>query len=222
MSITEVKDTITKERITHRGKALLDINLHYPEFVCENDEVSKKLNDYYAQAQREFSVFCKTRYAKVLISEREAGKSDLKKSGAVMNWYISYMNDSVLSILLDISIFDGKNKTTKRYVNNWKLPECVPYLAKNLFLISRMKQKEYTDIIVSKIREAEGGFKYFENAETVARKRFDFDRFYLTPNGVAFYYDKNTLFASFQKFPAFIIPYNKVENLQISTEALEK
>ena len=81
------------------------------------------------------------------------------------------------------------------------------------FPVSRRAKKLYTDEICSKIMTAEGSFSYFSDAVLSAKKHFDENRFYLTPKGIAFYYEKGLLCPEKEGSPAFVIPYKAIEKL---------
>ena len=212
MALMKLANELIREEISENGKSFLVINLGYPGFEGENRTVTKKLNDFYFRAADGFFSFCKKRYAPKLVRKAANGEN-VQKNGAVMSWYVSFMNENLLSIITDVSFFDGKEKKSDRIIHNWDLRDVTPVRSKEAFLRSHSLKKLYTDEIASKIRNREGNFGYYENAERMAAERFDFEKFYFTPKGVAFYYDRNVLFSSDNVYPAYVIPFSEVSGI---------
>jgi hypothetical protein len=116
-------------------------------------------------------------------------------------------------MITDVSFFDGREKKCGRLVHNWDLRDGTPLRAKNVFSKSKALKKLYTDEISSRVRSGDGNFKYHEKAEKIAADRFDFEKFYFTPKGIAFYYDRDVLFFSDSVYPAYVIPFSEMEGL---------
>ena len=212
MALIQIDNGFIKEDISAQGRDILAVNLKYPVFVGENKSVENKLNVFYLDVARKYFLFCKNRYAQKLAAIIKKD-GDVAKHGAVMNWYVSFLNEKLLSMLVDVSFFDGKEKKSERLVHNWDLRDATPLRAKDCFARSREAKKLYTDEICTKILNREGKFSYYSNAQQPAVSKFDFDKFYFTPKGVAFYYDKNLLFSAGDVYPAFVIPYSEVNGI---------
>lgn len=212
MAIIKAENASIKEELIHDGANILAVNISYPAFSGVPEGVVKKLNDFYTSMSVGYFDFCKKNHA--VNTKRASEKSNTAiKCGAVMNWYQPYCNGRVMSVICDISFFDGNRKKTHRLVHNWDLADATPCRASDFFDKSRFARRLYCEEIASKIENGDGNFSYFSDAAKIAVKLFDFDRFYFTPKGIAFYYEKNTLFASDSAYPAFVIPFSEVEGL---------
>ena len=204
--------SVIKHEITHDGTPVLAINLSYPTFSGENEKTLKRLNDFYKDLAFGFFDFCKQKHAPLLVKGMEKGKA-VSKNGATMSWYLSHCNGRLASVICDLSYFDGTTKRSERLVHNWDMRDGCPCRACEVFEKSRFAKNLYCEEISSKIENGEGKFDYYEDAPAIAKKHFDFDKFYLTPKGVAFFYDRNILFRSDVIYPAFVIPFAEVEGL---------
>lgn len=211
MSLIQVKHTEQNETIVIHGKERLRIHLRCPHFEGE-ESVCRKLNLFYGDTEKEFLDFCKKRYAPTLT--HKDGK-EFNDCSASMSWYLTFENGKVLSILTDISVFDGTRRHMRRYAHTWDLFDCTPIAAKKAFDTTSAAKHRYIQLICDKIRRKEGGLPYDRNAESTASRYFDFDRYYLTPNGLAFYYKNGLLFPSDSRCPSFVIPYEQVEGLRL-------
>ena len=209
-----LSDVIEKETLRDENRALLRVTRHIPHFdgdaaLCE------KLNGFYGGAAEEFLHFCEKKYAPALRrgtaqkKERENREKENEKApyGASMNWTRTFQSEDLLSLVTDISIFDGKTRHLRRFCHTWLLSSCTPLSSSRLFDTSGAGRKKILSAVCDKVRREEGGFRYYPDAERRARRYFDIERSYLTPRGVAFYYPDGLLFPSEGRFPAYVVPY---------------
>ena len=209
-----LSDVIEKETLRDENRALLRLTRHIPHFdgdaaLCE------KLNGFYGGAAEEFLHFCEKKYAPALRrgtaqkKERENREKENEKApyGASMNWTRTFQSEDLLSLVTDISIFDGKTRHLRRFCHTWLLSSCTPLSSSRLFDTSGAGRKKILSAVCDKVRREEGGFRYYPDAERRARRYFDIERSYLTPRGVAFYYPDGLLFPSEGRFPAYVVPY---------------
>lgn len=214
-----LSDVIEKETLRDEDRALLRVTRHIPHFdgdaaLCE------KLNGFYGGAAEEFLHFCKKKYAPALRrgAEQKAGQkkerenrekeSEKAPCGASMSWTRTFQSEDLLSLVTDISIFDGKTRHLQRFCHTWLLSACTPLPPNRLFDTSGAGRKKILSAVCDKVRREEGGFRYYPDAERRARRYFDLERSYLTPRGVAFYYPDGLLFPSEGRFPAYVVPYD--------------
>ena len=207
-----VRDITRKEKIEHDGKTILEINLCAPLFECESKREGDRLNGYYEEALDGFYGFCKNKFSKTLLQ-----KKCCRKGGAVMKWYIPFANDSAMSVIVEASLYDGKTRLSERFISNWLLDGCVPLRSDDAFSVSRKAVRGYIEAIQSKIEKREGGFSYYKNASSLALRAFRKDNFYLTPNGVAFYYPRGVLTDKSEKAPVFVIPYESISGMKFAS-----
>lgn len=209
-----LSDVIEKETLRDEDRALLRVTRHIPHFdgdaaLCE------KLNGFYGGAAEEFLHFCKKKYAPALRrgtaqkKKRENREKENEKApcGASMSWTRTFQSEDLLSLVTDISIFDGKTRHLRRFCHTWLLSSCTPLSSSRLFDTSSAGRKKILSAVCDKVRREEGGFRYYPDAERRARRYFDLERSYLTPRGVAFYYPDGLLFPSEGRFPAYVVPY---------------
>ena len=206
MSLIKLSDNRLQDTLTLGEAEVLSVNINHPSFEGENAYVCKKLSGFYADAAMGYYSHLKKKFSAV-----KQGTVH-KKCGAFMNWYVSFLNEKALSLLTDVSFFDGTVRHTKRMVHNWFLEDCTPLRARQVFDVNRGARALYLDEICSKISSGEGAH-YGDGAVRLARRHFDFENFYLTPKGVAFYYDKAQLATGAGANPAFVMPYGGVQGL---------
>lgn len=200
-----------KEVLSENKRELLFINITYPVFESEKQkELCKNLTEYYEKGTEAFLKFCRERLFEGL--KREENKY---KCGIVMNAKVSYLDEKYLSVITDISYFDGKTRRTRRLHDNFRFCGEYPLTlrARHFLPLTKRAKRLYTDEICSKIISGDGGFCYNGDAVKTAKRHFDAERFYLTPKGVAFYYEKGTILPEKDGEATFVIPYFAFENI---------
>jgi hypothetical protein len=199
-----------KETLKDGEKEVLFFNISYPSFESEKNESAKKLNEFYKKGAEEFEKYCRTGLFQK--AKREKTK---EKYGALMKSFISFCDNRYLSCITDVSFFDGIERKSARFVDNWTFSGQYPEQLRpsEIFDVSSKAKKLYTDEICSKIMTSGGEFSYFPDAVFKAKRKFDENKFYLTAKGVAFYYDKDLLFPEKEGTPSFVIPYSEIKNL---------
>lgn len=198
------------EKLCENEKELLSVKLSFPVFEGD-DALCKKLNDFYSGSALRYFDFFKTKHYESLKKQIKDG-TFTKKNGAVINWQISHLDEKILSVINDISFFDGSVVKSVRHVQNWDLGWCTPLCARKVFSTSPVARKKYLKEICEKINKNEGAFSFKQDAETLCQRYFDFEKFYFVPKGIAFYFDKNRI-SSGREYPSFVIPRENIYGL---------
>lgn len=104
-SVTEKQ---VKEEIKDKnGRVILKINLKFPEIkVKKKDPLMYNAAPFYQRTAENFLFFLKNDFLKLAFDASE--KEDFAPYGACMNWKKFYEDERFLSIVLKISLFDGK------------------------------------------------------------------------------------------------------------------
>ena len=216
MQRINLTDRVEKDTFRDGENEILRFTCHVPQFEGENTALCAKLNAFYADAAKEFHTFCTKKYAPALRRTVHGEKTESACGGASMKWTLTFENESVLSLLTDISIFDGKMPHLRRFCHTWDLRVGMPLSARQTFDTSGESRKKLMTSVCGKIDRGEGGFAYYPDAARRAKRYFDPERFYLTPRGVAFYYPDGLLFPSEGRFPAYVVPYDAVKGFSFA------
>lgn len=199
-----------REKLCENEREIISVRLSFPVFDGDT-AVCKKLNDFYSGSAARYFDFFKTKHYESLKKQIKNG-TFTKKNGAVINWQISHLDEKVLSVINDISFFDGSIVRSVRHVQNWDLRWCTPLCAAKVFSTNSAAKKHYIKEICEKINKNEGSFSFRDNAEILCHKYFDFEKFYFVPKGIAFYFDKNRI-STGREYPAFVITRDKIYGL---------
>ena len=111
-----LKDTICKDQ-----KTILIENIRYPKFECETSSkkarnLCAKMNKFYNALAKQYSQYVHTNLTKKAIKKADRLT---KPYGAVMNYCISFDDGENISVVVDVSVFDGKDFSSGRACHNW-------------------------------------------------------------------------------------------------------
>ena len=206
----QIRDTITVQ-----GVETVEVNLQYPCFTSDQKADSKglaKINRFYETLIHEYYQYAKCKLApKAYVRIHQ--DSMVKKFGAVILYYIPFQKDGLLSVILDVSMFDGNEMRKVRKPAVWSLSDGI-LLPAGEFIQTNQKAKRYfmdriSEILSHNMQNPQ--FSYFPNAGQSARRFFSFSRFYLTEKGYAFYFDEGILSPAHKGPTVFILPYDSVD-----------
>lgn len=118
----EITEKQIKEEIrSPDGAVILKINLKYPQIDCpKNDKMKVHAKPLYEKIAIGFSEYAKTELSKKALDTYNAEPNGFSPFSAVMCWESTYLDESYLSILLDISVSDSKgNRSLQRKTQVW-------------------------------------------------------------------------------------------------------
>ncbi len=166
---------IKEELISQNGSTVLKINLKYPQIECpKGDKMSINAKPLYEKIANSFAEYAKTELYKKALDLYNADPNNFSPLSAVMVWENTFLNESYLSILLDISISDSHgNKSLQRKTQVWDR-------------IKGLKCSYHDFITPDSLKELKKS-----NALTEDRGFFHKDLFVLRENTIEFYVMKN-------------------------------
>ena len=103
---------------------------------------------------------------------------------------VTYADGEYVSVIIDTFLFDGSRRGgTARVAQVWNRADA--FLESADRFIAPTLQSRVTEIIISEARKrrAQGTAEYKSRVDLRVSSRFSPERFYLTPSGVAFYFD---------------------------------
>ncbi len=202
-----IKSTVTKE-----NAKIMEINIEYPSLnKSENDEASKRINSFYLKLAKSYSAFCEKMAERV--NTAEFLSSSMHPMGGVMKYVIPFNTSEYISIVCEISFFDGYFKRTSRLSQTWDAVKGImlpcSYFLKREGLSVKAVKKKVGDIISQKIREERNDFSYTDKSYKKYAYNADPKNYFLCSRGIAFWYGSGTLAPSSEGFPTFVIPCKK-------------
>lgn len=205
---------ITKKSFTdtmcYEDKPVLNYQIKIPKVCTKNYHSDMVINRYYEQMTSKLLF----EYIPQLYHDSAARYIDSKKKGFpfFMSEYdngftVSYNQKGFLSLYFDTYLFTGgANGEFSRYGNTWDI-----YSGRHMELEDFFCPGfAYRDLILDKITEQvmERQEEYFENAPELVEQYFDPERYYLTVEGFAFFYEAYQIGPRIDGIPVFIIPFS--------------
>ncbi len=214
----EYKIETKKKTVLYKDTPVLSVNLRYPVFEPLSREPKEraftaKINRFYSDSAEKYVRTLGKNYAK------RAAKIYNSNGGItasfVMNCTVSYSDADYISVFADISVYNGKSTRVSRFSQLWS-KEKSAILPAGMVFDTSFKSKKYVREIICGIAEKnikKKDFSYFDNYKSIINKSFDFSKFYIVPNGAAFYFDKGVLSASAPDVCVFVIPFEQIDGL---------
>lgn len=209
-------DTVTMEsELSHQQNAILHYKIQYPQFS----------GTYFQRMLRELSCVYKARAQAIqqgrvrelfclATQEMAALEPDTKQPVPRYDLSIvfdtTYNENCVVSMYFDQYEFTGgAHGSTTRCSDTWNMQRGCCMLLRDLFARS-INYKAFivenvNKQIAAQMQDADAG--YFEDYARLTAKHFNERQFYLTPEGVAVYYQQYEIAPYVTGIPSFIIPF---------------
>ncbi len=213
--------TINRD-IIYKGQKAVSQNIKYPEFFCkagyEHDQnilrLVSKLNKFYKSASQRLESYSSNVFARKAYASMK--KTDSKKPcGVFMNCHVAFCSGDFVSIITDISGFDGRNTKCQRISHTWSI-EKNSIVPKNALIDISPSSKKYIKQYISdcvKRNQSNPFFNYYGDAVKLFQKHFRLDNLYLVPNGIAFYIDSGILCDVKYGPCVFVLPFDKADGI---------
>lgn len=204
----DIKTSVINSQISYRERMCVVENIRYPEFSSDEKlygNLIPKMNKFYKTAAEKFSAFAHSTVAKKAYPRvPKTGKL----YGVVMNCSVGFYNDKVISVVVDLSGFDGEKNSAERMCQNWSVEKC-DMVPASFFLKTDRKSKrlllDYVQKIVS-VNSANPSFGYYGDCEKILARKFTLDNLCFVPKGPAFFVDSGLLCDRKYGPSVFVVP----------------
>ncbi|MBR3995416.1 MAG: DUF3298 domain-containing protein [Clostridia bacterium] len=215
--IPNIKKERLRKTLTFENIKVLEMNIEYPVFNRnEVDADYKSINDFYKKLSDNYINYCElVLYNR--IKKHYTHNDNIKPFGEIMKFFAPHNSKDYVSVICEITHFDGYFKRTTRINQTWQYKDNI-MLPANYFYkkigMSHKKIKKYIgDIIMEKIKNGNADFSYTDKSVRKYAYNVNTNNYYLCKKGVAFWFDTGTIAPESEGFPAFVIPYKEKEEL---------
>lgn len=202
---------------TYRSTTVLTMSVQYPEIrIRDNPQAQARINSRFLEQKSAFSRYAAgTLYRQAVrdYHNAQAHGYPFRAYDAVMKYEITLNQDCHLSTYRDQYEFTGgAHGNTVRKSDTFSLENGRRFALSHFFAPGT----NYRRIVVSKIlRQAEENMRqnpgiYFEDYKHLILKYFNPDSYYLTPEGVAVYYQQYEIAPYSSGIVTFVIPYDSL------------
>ena len=145
------------------------------------DAGHKAIEAFYTKSDRDFQQSCE----KLLLprAKRDSADERFKPFGAVRRLTIACDTPELLSVVCDVSVYDGRRRDVTRHSESW----------------DRTNGEQAVEM------QESGKRSHYSNYETLLRRHFSKNAFFFTPEAVGFFYQPNTLGISDKPF-VYLLP----------------
>ncbi|MBQ7777816.1 MAG: DUF3298 domain-containing protein [Oscillibacter sp.] len=190
---------------------VLSAALSLPRPVDEG-RVAGRIRRYYQLQGRAFLRYCESFLLPAAAAEYrlalEASRP-LPHFHAELGYYITYNKDGFFSLYTQSrEPAPGAPPLLQRRGDTWDLTAGYPVPLQSFFPRGSRWRQRLWDTAAAEIRrqEAAGVARYHEGWQRLLRRRFDPDHYYLTENGLSFFYSMYALGPAAEGIPVFSLP----------------
>ena len=148
-SYHKIERSKIRKSLKNENSSILEINIEYPE-ICADTEFSSVFNSFYEKTANNFSSWCEGILFPKLLKKNRNDKL-FRPCGEIMKYFVTYNSDKYLSVVCDISHFDGYKKETKRFAFVWscenKIVLPLEYFEKEFCITKKDIKKKICEII---------------------------------------------------------------------------
>ena len=206
------KQKISESLTDDNGRTILRVNVEYPQGdfpSLAKRKRSETFNGFYEAVASEYAAFCKNKRKKNALSAF-VRDPDRKPFGEIMKTYVTFDSEHCVSIVTEITHFDGYFSKTARFSHVWdaetQLVLPVSYVCDRLGLRASDIRKKVGDLVMRSVEQGNADFTFSEKRLRRFAYRVDPSQYFLTPRGLAFWFRPGTLADESFGFPAFVLP----------------
>lgn len=194
---------------------VLSAAISLPEPVPAADSVSRRIRRYYQLQCRSFLRYCESCLLPAAAEAYRAALADsqpLPRFRAELSYQVTY-NEGGLWSLYTQSRESGPGGGTVllRRGDTWDLASGYPVALSVFFPRRSGWKRRLLDVAEAEIRrqEAAGVSQYHEGIRRLLRKHFNSQNYYLTADGLAFFYPMYAIAPAVEGIPVFTVPYDR-------------
>lgn len=212
----QVENNIIEREMYYKGTAILRYKISYPQFRSAGSRLAlAAVNTACRSKALAFKQTCERELYPMAVREYEYSVSNgfpVRAFEAQMDYSVTYLQDCALSLYFDRYQFTGgAHGSTVRDSQTWNLRTGRRVTLRQLFPYS-LNYREFIIYTVNRqIAEQiqQGNNIYFENYEQLTAETFNPESFYLTPDGLAVYYQQYDIAPYSSGIPVFVISYQE-------------
>ncbi len=196
---------------------ILKYTCTYPDFTSNDPCVNTyRINDYYKNAAQEFALHVmKTLWPSAVADYKNSLRNDypIHEYEAVYSFTMTLNENCLLSLYTEqYEYTGGAHGSTVRRGDTWLLPQGKKLSLQELFPPCSAYVLHIETAVIAQIEAqmADGSGAYFDNYRQLVVQTFNPRQFYLTPEGLAVFFQQYDIAPYSSGIPTFILPYEEI------------
>lgn len=196
---------------TVEGIPVLSATISLPKPVPATGKIARRINRYYQLQGRSYLRYCENWIFPQAAAEYHAALSNstpLPHFTADLTYCVTYNEGGLWSLYTQSREKGGGHTLRVRRGDTWDLrdgyPLPLPTLMRERSYKKRLLEQAATEI---QRQESAGVARYHEGWRRRLRRYFNAQNYYLTAEGLVFFYPMYTIAPSAEGIPTFILPY---------------
>ena len=211
----EIRAMTAEREWTVEEIPVLSASISLPEPVPAADKVSRRIRRYYQLQCRSFLRYCETYLLPAAAEEYRAALAaslPLPHFRAELTYQVTYNDGGLWSLYTQSreSGFSGR-PTLLRHGDTWDLTSGYPVPLSAFFPRRSGWKRRLMEAAEAEIQRQEtaGISRYHEGVRRLLRRHFNPQNFYLTAEGLSFFYPMYAIAPAMEGIPVFTLPYGQ-------------
>lgn len=226
MTLTDLQPFTTERVWTVEGIPVLTARLSVPEPLSAEDRISRRIRRYYRLQLRAYLRYCESFLlprAEAEFRAALAASTPLPSFRAELDHTITYREGSLLSLCIRSreSVPQGSTRSVWRG-DTWDLTDGYPVPLSAFFPPRSSWKRALTAYAETELRrrEEQGAVHPRDGLRRLLRRHFNPRSYYLTPEGLVFFYPAGSIAPAAEGILSFTVPYGELD-LHTPAEAKE-
>jgi hypothetical protein len=194
---------------------VLTASVSLPQPAMTADRTARRIRWYYQTQYRAYLRYCEKwllPQAKAEYRAALAASGPLPSFRAELGYHVTYQQNGLLSLYTQSRevTLPGRTLVTRRG-DTWDLALGYPVPLSSFFLPRSPWRRQLLDLAAEDIRRQEraGMARYHEHWPQALRRTFNAQNYYLTGEGLTFFYPMYAIAPAVEGIPVFTLPYGK-------------
>lgn len=188
-------------------------NIKYPYFESEkHKKLCKKMNDFYLWAAEKYSYYVRNKLPKKI--RLSARKRNLPLTLS-MCYTVAHCDEKIISVVLDLSLSDGKNIKKRRFSQLWSVKSADILPLSEFMKRGREVREKIYDFVLGCARKNgdNNAFGYYDDYIKRLEKNFNPKNCFVTPKGLCFFIDAGILSPPKYSSCNFVMGFDLLEDV---------
>ena len=208
------------------GIPVLSAHAAVPRPATLSDRISRRISRYYQAQCQSYLKYCRRELLPLAAAEYRAAlavSAPFSPFQAELSFQITYQDSHFLSLYTQSRENAGTQKWYLRRGDTWDLTTGYPVPLSDFFPPRSSWKRQLLDFAEESIQQQEqsGIARYHEHPRKLLSRHFNPQNYYLTPDGLMFFFPMYAIAPATEGIPTFLVPYGNL-GLQSPANTVEE